>query len=270
MNRKNFLLKAVLLFAFTIVFCSSANSAYWVPFNGSSPQEYQVNVLSSDDNATVLQFDFPGMFVEEVRIGGEIYHDLKFYSFATTQDVGLPALPIVAEMAAIPGTKNVKASITKTSTAILEGYHVIPFQTPTKDDNPSTNFDIDRAMYSTNAWYPEVTVNLGEIGILRDLRIVPVRVNPFRYNPVTGQLEVATSMTVKLEYYGHSDQSVKTTPVTELTPDWMEKYRSTVVNFDNLNIRQRPGTDEFQVKYLIICPEDAVSIVQPLADFRNA
>ena len=268
MDRKNSFWFVVMVI--TALFALNSQAADWVSFDGSIEHEYLVKVLSSDQNLTVLQFEFPGMFVDQTRIDGELFHQLKFYSFATTQDIGLPALPIVVEMLAIPGTKKVKASAVNISSTVLEGYHVMPYQTPTTDDNPSAVFDIDRTVYSTDAWYPETSVVLGDIGIMRDLRVVPVRVNPFRYNPATGQLEVATRMEVKLEYFGYSDQTVKTQEVTEVSSKWAETYRSKVVNFDNLNVRSRPATDEFQVKYLIICPLDAVDYIQPLADFRNA
>ena len=263
-----FFTAVLILFAFGIF--AAANSSQWVSFTGGMEQDYEVTVLSSDNTGTVLQIDVPGMFVEDLRVNGRIFQELKFYHFGTTQEVGSPALPIAAEMVALPGTKNVKASVVSVETILLEGYNVIPFQEPTTDDKGAPEFSFNQEVYSKDAWYPEVMVTLGEIGIMRDLRVVPVRVVPFRYNPVSGQLEVATRVVVKLEYFGTSDKAVKTTTVSEVSPRTAGWYRSNVVNFDHLNLGTGGGTDEFQVKYLIICPDDAVSIIQPFADFRNA
>ena len=251
--------------AFTV-----AAAGTWVSFDNSSETPLQTTVIFSDNSSTILQIDISGMLVENVQLDGEIFQDLQFHNFASTQQIGLPSLPAVAELLAIPGMSNVRVSIISEENITLSGYKIAPFQTPTTDDTPAADFIIDRAFYDTDAYYPGERTQLGEIGVMRDLRVAPIRVVPFQYNPVTQELVVSTSMVVKVEYFGVSDQAVQTRTLTETTPRLAQWYRSTVVNYDNLNIRENRQTDEFQVKYLFVVTEEAIPVIQPLVDFRNA
>lgn len=259
------LLITLVIGVFTLSF-----AARWVSFDGSSEAEYRVTVLSSDDSGLMLQIEVPGVFVDDIEVNGTIFHDLYFHSSNTTQEVGAPALPRVSELAAIPGNRNVRVTLLSEETVTLEGFNIAPYLKPTTD-NEKPEFAVNQQLYSTDAFYPGERVGLGEIGIMRGLRVIPVSVVPFSYNPVTRQLVAATRMVVKLDFYGLSDVNVQPNRLTSASPRWDRFFRSAVVNYDQLGIEVDNGTDHFQVKYLIICPDtQAVSIVRPLADFRSA
>jgi len=262
---RSFVILTLLVFGFI----SSSIAGDWVSFNGRTG-DYEVTILSSSNSNLVFRVEVKGMLVEDVRIDNQIFQDLKFNNFATTQDIGSPALPKISKLISTPGNTKVKANIVSMRTMILEGYNVIPFQEPTTDDQDAAEFTLNSAVYENNSWYPEVRTIIGQPGVMRGLRVAPVAVVPFSYNPVTDQLEVATEMVVEVEFYGVSDQAVTNTQVSEVSPRIANWYRSNILNYDNLNIRENGGTDEFQVKYLIIAPADAIPIIQPLADFRNA
>jgi hypothetical protein len=250
---------------------SIAFGARWVSVNSGIEGEYQVTTLSSDNSSTILQIDIPGFSVDDVTIGGKIYQELSFHHFSTTQEIGSPALPRVSELIAIPGDCNVRISLVSKETVTLDGYNVSPFLKPTLDSEDAAEPVFNQNVYSANEWYSGETLNLGNIGVMRGLRVVPVSVVPFRFNPVTSQLEVAVRIVVKVDYYGTSNQAVTTNQTLEVSPRMAQLYRSLIVNFDAANIRTNYGTDQFQVKYLIICPDqEAANAIQPLADFRNS
>ncbi len=267
LSQKSYLALLTLLVAGIFSF---AFGAKWVSFDGSDEAECRVTVLSSDNSSAFLQIEVPGMFAEDVEINGRIFQDLYFHHFGSTQEVGAPSLPRISELVAIPGTKNVRVSLVSEETITLEGFNVSPFIEP-QFDGAQPNIRFDQRIYSADAWFPGERLSLGDIGIMRGLRMVPVRIVPFSYNPVTQQLKVSQRIVVKLEYYGLSNQAVQEHTLTSVNPRLDRLYRSAVVNYDELGIEVNYGTDEFQVKYLIICPDtQAVNIIQPLADFYNA
>lgn len=249
---------------------SAGYAGQWISFDGSPETVQKTRVLSSDNSSTILEIEIQGMFSEEIMVNGEFFQDLKFHNFATTQQIGAPALPIVAELVAIPGNYNVRVSIVSEETITLGGYHIAPFQTPTTDDQPAAAFDYDQTVYAANANFPASRTELGEIGIMRGLRVVPVRVVPFSYNPVTKELTVSTKMVVKVEYFGVSNQAPLTDQLSEVNPRVAKWMRDAVVNFEQMNLQVVDETDEFLVKYLIICTPEAVPIIQPLVDLRNS
>ena len=241
----------------------------WISVTGSDAADPVVTVQSSDASSTILNIQIPGMFMEERLVNGEIYQDLKFYSFATTQEIGSPALPIVAELLAVPGNSNIRVNILSMETVTLEGYNVLPFQTPTTDDKEAAPFTINQEVYNLDAFYPVQQIETGGFGIMRDLRVIPVRICPFQYNPVTDQLQAAVNMTVEIEYYGTGDNP-KELPQS-VNPRINKWYNNSIVNYSWLNIPVDSGTDEFLVKYLFIVPDNnAMQVIQPLVDFRNA
>ena len=46
----------------------------------------------------------------------------------------------------------------------------------------------DPTIYSNNALYPASLIQTGEVQWQRGKRLLPIRVYPFQYNPVTGEL----------------------------------------------------------------------------------
>jgi len=261
----------LVILTLTLTACFAVSYAgQWVSFDGSPETVQKTRVLSSDNSSTILEIELKGMFVEDIMVKGETFQDLQLHNYATTQEIGAPALPIVADLVAIPGNYNVRISILSEETKTLHGYHIAPFQTPTKDDIPAGQFDYNRALYAVNANYPAVRAELGEIGIMRGLRVVPVKVIPFQYNPVTQELIVSTKIVVKIEYYGVSTVAPLTNRLSEVNPRIASWLRNQVVNFDQMNITVSHETDEFLVKYLIICTQEAVPILQPFVDLRTS
>lgn len=245
-------------------------SANWVSFNGNSDALPRTTILASDQSAVLIQFDISGMYVENLNIEGALFQSLQFDDFATTTQIGAPALPVLSEMIAIPGHANVRASIVSEQTTVLSNFNIIPYQKPTLDSQTSPDFTLDETAYSDNAYYPANRTELGGIGVMRGIRVVPVRVVPFKYNPVTDELVVSTRIVVRLEFSGVSNVNTTDGLPESVNPRIAKWYRSTIANYDNLNIAVQNSTDELEIKYLFICPADAVPFIQPLVDFRYA
>ncbi len=261
----------VLILVFSLGFAGAAQSVSWVSFQGGMKEEPNVKVLSSNEFSTLLQIEINGMFVEEIEEKGIIYHRLRLSNLASTQEIGSPELPVIGELVQIPDRSNVKITVVESETILLDGYRVYPFQQPVTDKDPLPGFFINEDVYSNNSIYPAEQAVLGDIGIMRDIRIVPARITPIRFNPVEEQLEVATRLIVELEYYGTSDQAVRTTPRRPISPRWSDMYKSLVINYDEFGEELDEGTDEFQVKYLFICTDEGpAAIINELAQFRNA
>ena len=76
---------------------------------------------------------------------------------------------------------------------------------PAQEDHPASGFNLtafDAALYSRDRFYPETNVELAEPALWRGLRVVNLRTDPIRYNPVTRQLRVARNYRVTLSFQG--------------------------------------------------------------------
>ena len=56
----------------------------------------------------------------------------------------------------------------------------------------------DLAIYERDAFYPKAPVELIEVGFIRHQRVAMVRLSPAQYNPVSGQVRLATRLTFRL------------------------------------------------------------------------
>jgi hypothetical protein len=260
--------KGLTLFASLLVGACSVMAAETVVLGGDGAAAAVPTVVSDTANATVINFSLDGFVREKETVNGVSYDRISLPSRGTTEGIGFPELPAVNEIVMIPGDAKVRADIVAWNEVTLEGYNVWPFQTPATDFDLELPFVRDEAYYAGGATYPAAKVELGEPGIFRDIRVISLRVNPFRWNPATKQLKVAKNFTIKLTYYGHD--TVNTLADTKYRdPQFEPLYRATVVNY-------RPGYPNMNLdgdltypEILFICYPDYADEMGPLAEFYN-
>ena len=248
------------LVVLTLVIAGAAGQAFaekeWLSANGSvSAERPKAEVINSDESETLVKLTIPGFWLETITEEGMTYQVLRFPGYATTQDVGKAALPVINEYIAIPARSGVRAEIVDFEEVTLDGYNVYPFQKVLKIGEKRTSFDIDRTFYSQNKQYPEV-VKLSEPGIWRDLRLVNLRVAPVRFNPATGELSVYTSVTVRLEYSGENNVNAKVREPGEISLRQSAMYDRLVLNYEESDLPllgAKPDDNDYD---LLIIAED--------------
>ncbi|UCD63007.1 MAG: hypothetical protein JSW34_09635, partial [Candidatus Zixiibacteriota bacterium] len=272
MNRT--FLSALILSVFLVlgIAATAFGDANWVSLNGSStPQKPTVAVLSSTETETVIRVTAHGFWATEIAEDGQIFQALNFPGYGTALEIGKPAVPVISERVGIPGSANVSVSVVDAVEVTLPGYNVHPFQTPLRESEQRVTFDIDRGLYSQNAFYPEVQAQVSQPRLWRDLRIVVLQFNPITFNPVTGELKACTEMTVKLAYTGTSDVNVQQfrRPVPA---NYDAMYRKSVLNYDYLEMTLESEAEQIDAAYdmLIIAADAYLSNVAPLAAHKNA
>jgi len=199
---------------------------------------------------------------------GVTYDRIKLEGRGTSYEIGLPELPAVNETVMIPGDRKVGVDIVKWDEVTLRGYNVWPFQTPTTDVDYELPFVRDDKYYAAGSTYPTAKVELGKPAVFRDIRVIPLRVYPFRWNPVTGELKVARKITVKLNYYGQD--TVNTLRVTGYhDPDFEPLYEDSVINYKAGRHGTDAGGNLEHPEHLFICYPDYKDEAEPLAEFYN-
>ena len=263
---KNF----TLLIAFVLAIATSYAQKSWVSFTDEQPVQATINILQSDGAGLTIEVNVPGMFSEQKVEGEQTFQKITLIEEHTTQEVGRPELPMLHQLIGIPDNKGVTYTITGVETQKLSDYNIYPFQPPTTD-NPggfARPFVIDEAFYSKDGNYPSENVKVDKPNIWRDVKVAGIHVTPFTYNPATGELEVITHMTIEIEFEG-SDNLKAIDTHKALTPTFYNMYQTAIANFGDLGytetLRDTPG-----IKYLVITNTEAVDIIQPLVDYKNA
>jgi hypothetical protein len=143
---------------------------------------------------------------------------LRVPGYATHSTPGAPALPVRIELVPLPADRDWTISYTAsegevlTLDAALPAVRVpelnlhLPGGLPINDpdaaaDLPSAVPLVERpdpAIYGADAFYPARLVEAGPVVQQRGQRFLPVRVFPFQYNPVQGQLMLHRTIEVRI------------------------------------------------------------------------
>jgi len=98
------------------------------------------------------------------------------------------------------------------------------------------------------------------------VRLVRLSIQPFRYNPITKELRVATDLTIHLDYSGFDGRNMLKTKRSQFLPQWEQIYRMRVLNFEDIYKPARinsSGPGNIYPGYLIIYAHDFRPAVCP-------
>lgn len=262
-------MKKPLTFFTCLVF--AAVSVAWaevVFLGGTGSPTAAAKVIWDTSSETVIDFSLGGFIREKESAGGVTYDRVVLGSRGTTDKIGLPELPALNDTVMVPGDRKVGVDIVAWEEVTLGGYNVWPFQTPATDVDYQLPFVRDDKYYQSGSSYPATKVELGTPSIFRDIRVIPLRVHPFRWNPATGELKVAKRITVKLTYYGQD--TVNTLRVTGYRdPDFEPLYRAGVINYKAGHHGMDAGGNLEYPEHLFICYPDFKDEAEALAEFYN-
>ncbi|MCK4408541.1 MAG: hypothetical protein KAW67_00555, partial [Candidatus Eisenbacteria sp.] len=244
---------------------SFASAREWVPFR-DAPVEEEVGtrIISTDTSTTVIEIEIPGMMVEPALKGLPGAVDLAIPGARTLSSPGMPNLPVLSYLVAIPAYGDVELEIVVLEERVLAGYDIAaarPFELEGREPMEAVP---DASVYATDAFYPADVASVGEPGIFRDLRLVSVRVNPVRYNPVTRTLSVVERLELRLS--STSEQGANTKRVTRdfRSAAFEPIYAAVVDNFDQL-----PRAEVQRGSYLVITVDDYAVAMAPFIEGKR-
>jgi hypothetical protein len=213
----------------------------------------------SNEARTVLEF----RFAEPPLVQERGYDRLVMPLEGTTRTVGKPELPIITRLVAIPSNTSCKARIVSIQYRSLHNLDIIPYISGT--DYEPKEWVIDREFYQQDRWYPEKTIELGSPGIMRDVRILPLTIYPFSYNPLKREVRMIERITIELEHLPGTDCNEKTFRHEGISPVFEKFYEKNILNFDF--VRGQRGTQ--RGSYLIIVPDALYNNVLPLSNWKH-
>jgi len=90
--------------------------AQWVSLDKNSLQDAKptVQLISDDITGTVIKVELPGFKINKFIAGGKTYHSINIGPEATTTEVGLPEIPYLAKVLAIPDQGSISVEVLET------------------------------------------------------------------------------------------------------------------------------------------------------------
>ena len=168
----------------------------------------QLNVLAADTRGLTIEFLQESAPPDERFVDGEIYHQLKT-ELPLPVAVGVPALPFVAELIAVPAGATVSLEVLEAHYVDYEQIDLLPVQSEDREAEESEVFWRNPQAYRRNSFEPADQATLGFMGIQRGVRVHRLHLYPWAYNPVRQILRVFDRLRVRIRFVG----VVQTKPV---------------------------------------------------------
>ncbi len=189
--------------------------------------------------------------------------ELPGYNWNTDLTPGSPELPVVPLAIGIPaGMVAVVASVEATWTPVGH-FSIHPVQPLGCDCDlePPAFVELSGDLQGL---HPAETAVLYAPQTLFGLNTARLLLNPFRWNPQTGLLEAAASMTVNVSFEGA--QGVQ----TPLAPERARMLSSLVLNFDIMEVPVNPDPiAQDGVVYIVVTVEENLPEITPLLSMVN-
>ncbi|MCX6640751.1 MAG: C25 family cysteine peptidase [bacterium] len=246
----------------------AAVSGSWVALSRGD-QAVAVQVLASDGDQTLLSYDISGFSMGQITINGRNYSLLdKLRKESTIEEVGCPRLPRFNRSILIPDDGEMAINVIRSEFKEIHDIDVAPsrghiLRSIDPETVPYTFSDV----YRQDAFYPDKLVELGDPYIQRDFRGIVVKLNAFQYNPVSRTLRVYTHVEVEVTKIapGGKNVLIRDKALEKIDPQFDKLYRRHFINYGSLDYPYLPEPGGM----LIICYDDFIPDVQPLADWKN-
>ncbi len=195
---------------FIAVFTPAALGLTGIP-DIAGNQDVSVTLVEANNFSAQLEFKIENLEHEQLFIGNDSFDKYVLDGETDAGPTGWPQLPSVTRFMLIPPQSGVSLNISNLKTRIERDVKPLPRQAPSRQDEvelsvgTSPDFDpndlyIDPANLEHDGFWPPETARLGRPAIMRGYRIIPIIINPLRWNARTGEMEILESIDIQLDF----------------------------------------------------------------------
>ena len=255
---------------YLLLFIGTMISDEWVEINSSTLLSSNIDLISSNVENTVLEFNLEGFYFNSIDLNEEEYSITKFPGSASNLEFGMPDLGHISSSIIIPDNGLMSVEVISSSYIEIEDIEVAPSKGNfSRMINPSDVPFNQGDVYSEDAFYPGKLADLREPYILRDFRGQTVVTYPFQYNPVTKVLRIYSDITVRVSNQGQGQKNVfqRSSSLNKIDAEYKSIYESQFINFDDSETRFEYLVD--QGNMLVICYDDFMDEMESFVEWKN-
>ena len=268
---KTWSMHIALAITFLLLLAPTSNSEV-VNFNDSWGNA-GFNLVSQDASGVEVIFSIEELYFGELELEGATYSTVGVPGIFLPNDAGAPNLPGDSRFIAVPKGASVRFEVLESKTVTYQNMDIAPAPVIQweNDDTPPV-YEKAAGIYTSNVYYPELSVLLSELTDIRGVDVVQLGITPFRYNPVTKELVVIRDIKVKVDFIGGTGHFGEDRLRNR---HWEPVYLNNLLNYESLpeiDFTYHPTfSDDENVEYLIICPEDPdfIAWADTLKNWRN-
>jgi hypothetical protein len=246
--------------------------AEWISMNKKSASQSPptVTLISDDNNSTVLKIEISGFERNNFISGNKNYQMIDLLSESFTNIPGFPELPYIAKVLAIPDFAGISVEVLETGEIqTFNNINLPPARESWFEGSIETPHSENLDAYNSMSAYPLDMVRLETPSIFRDFRITRVSVFPVRYIPANKELQVVSSITVRINYGPGEIVNPKTGAPKPISPSFGKLYREFIFNYQSVLNKSYGGKETGHELMLCIMPDNFVASFQTYADWKR-
>ena len=241
---------------------ASPAAAEWIGTQPASEgTEPSFELVSSERDATTLQFDLHGLWLTRSLVDGRFVAAIEVPGGATLRDLGRPAVTTSAKLLAVPPDAELWVEVQDADVMWVDAPPPMPAEPhPTRRDDPSAWF-IDDALYDSAVTWPEDLAVIQGPAMMRQLAVARLEIRTTRYDFERGQLGILRSARFVVHHQGNS---AALHPADIDSPAFAHVYTHQVFNYE----LPEDGLPAVPESMLVIVEEALVEAIQPLVDWK--
>jgi hypothetical protein len=251
-----------------VILFSSLIFAEQILYGEANISQPEFTIIESKDESIVFDVRFPESVVVDSLVEGKLYDRILMSGMGHLIKVGFPQLPQTTRFLAIDTEGGFEVSVSDIQFQEYQGFEVYPAQPPLKRDESAPEFQIDESFYESNSWYPTQPAVAESPAIWREIRVLPVNICPFQYNPVKKQLKVITAMRIRIHKTSRYGENVISRPDQTISRSFHSLYREFILNYDDYR-RESVAVLDGLPNMLIITHDHFSPEVLPFAHWKN-
>ncbi|MDX9906638.1 MAG: C25 family cysteine peptidase, partial [Bacteroidales bacterium] len=265
MKKFFFIILVALLAPFSLI-------ADWIPFDSKSTPHTPpgVTILIDDQNSTVIKIELGGIDLSDFQAEGENYKVADLLTGTFTSDPGYPEVPYLANILAVPDRAAISLEVIETGeTRIFSNISLPPSRISLVEGSPEPPYMENAGIYQSNELFPAEFAKADPPAIFRDFRIARISVFPVHYLSAKKELQVVSSITVRVNYTAGEAINPKITAKKAIAPSYGQLYRSLILNYPQVLESCYGGREEGRELILCIMPDIFAESFQVYADWKR-
>lgn len=232
----------------------------------------RVELLSKDANGLTVNYSLDELRITEVSSKEGVWSMLAADQYTSTNEPGLPALPLMRQLIQVPLGASVSATFTtsqqRTIDLATEGvnYPLMPYQESVSKSADMNNlpFEVQRDFYNADGWTSYSPVKVSELGMMRGVRIFALDFVPVRYNPAQKKIEVIYNAQIRVSFSGGDQSATRALQAKTYSPAFEPVFSNSLLNFEPT----RATLNRHPMSYVVILPDNYVSAMQPFVNWK--
>ena len=227
----------------------------------SEAQTIRYTLLENTSEGALVRVEFPAYKTITVEVNGVEMRKLVMPQAYPMLEAGAPELLQTAFSLIVPDNSHPTAEVVESDYSVVQGFELAPSKGKLyRNVNPDGVAYVKGGSYFEDRFQKDNVVTVGETYRLRDYSGVALHLYPFAYNPVSKQLKVFTSVTVRVRYnsrdrIGHPDRMARC---------FDDIYAHHFLNYNA--VKSTPLQEDGDM--LIIAPDNFCAAMQPYADWK--